>query len=198
MKERLLVLSGTASMRPLLDLPKNGSPDMAPRTTPAMAPACEIDMSNLPFWKTTTLDQMSPEQWESLCDGCGRCCLIKLEDEDTGAIHATDVGCTLFDAGSCRCKDYGNRAAKVPDCVMLTPEQVRTLRWLPPTCGYRLVANGEDLKWWHPLVSGTPDTVMEAGVSVKGRVFASEDEVLVENLVDRVKTWPLRWPPKAR
>ncbi|MCX7327368.1 MAG: YcgN family cysteine cluster protein [Hyphomicrobiales bacterium] len=163
-----------------------------------MAQAREIDMSNLPFWKTTTLDQMSPEQWESLCDGCGRCCLIKLEDEDTGAIHATDVGCTLFDAGSCRCKDYGNRAAKVPDCVTLTPEQVRTLRWLPPTCGYRLVANGEDLKWWHPLVSGTPGTVIEAGVSVKGRVFASEDEVLVENLVDRVKTWPLRWPPKAR
>jgi uncharacterized protein len=157
-----------------------------------------MNRASVPFWKTKTLDEMSVPEWESLCDGCGRCCLIKLEDEDSGKIHATDVGCTLFDAATCRCTDYPNRAAKVPDCVTLTPDGVRNLPWLPPTCAYRLIANGEALKWWHPLVSGTPDTVIEAGVSVKGRVFASEDEVLLENLVDRVKAWPLRFPPKAR
>lgn len=151
-----------------------------------------------PFWSTKSLEDMSPSEWESLCDGCGRCCLIKLQDEDSGTIHATDVACTLFDANTCRCTNYAQRATKVPDCVTLTPKEVRTLPWLPPTCAYRLVANGEALKWWHPLVSGTPQTVIEAGVSVKGRVFAREDEVLVENLVDRIKPWPLRFPPKAR
>jgi uncharacterized cysteine cluster protein YcgN (CxxCxxCC family) len=155
-------------------------------------------MNEAPFWTTRTLDQMSRAEWESLCDGCGRCCLIKLEDEDSGEIHATDVGCKLFDAASCRCKDYPNRARKVPDCVTLTPQAARDLRWLPPTCAYRLLAAGEDLPWWHPLVSGDPQTVIDAGVSVKGRVFASEDEVLVENLMDRIRPWPLRWPEAAR
>ncbi len=150
------------------------------------------------FWRAKTLEQMTPAEWESLCDGCGRCCLIKLEDEDDGRIHATDVCCTLFDATSCRCKDYANRATRVPDCITLTPDDARNLRWLPPTCAYRLVANGEGLKWWHPLVSGTADSVRAAGVSVQDRVFASEDDVLVENLVDRVRSWPLKWPPRAR
>jgi uncharacterized cysteine cluster protein YcgN (CxxCxxCC family) len=99
-------------------------------------------MNEAPFWTTRTLDQMSRAEWESLCDGCGRCCLIKLEDEDSGEIHATDVGCKLFDAASCRCKDYPNRARKVPDCVTLTPQAARDLRWLPPTCAYRLLAAG--------------------------------------------------------
>lgn len=153
---------------------------------------------NAPFWKTVALEDMTPEQWESLCDGCGRCCLVKLEDEDTGRIHATDIACRLFDAGACRCRDYENRTTVVPDCVGLTPKEVRTLSWLPPTCGYRLVAEGKDLSWWHPLVSGTPETVREAGVSVAGRVFAREDEVALEDVVDRIKAWPLRWPRKAR
>jgi uncharacterized cysteine cluster protein YcgN (CxxCxxCC family) len=151
-----------------------------------------------PFWRTTTLEAMSREQWESLCDGCGRCCLVKLEDEDTGAILATDVGCRLFDAGTCRCKDYVDRSVQVPDCVTLTPEAVRTLRWLPPTCAYRLVAEGRDLPWWHPLVSGDPETVAIAGVSVRGRVFASEDEVPEADIPERIVTWPLRWPRAAR
>ena len=120
----------------------------------------QIPPKQQPFWLTTPLEAMSTEQWESLCDGCGRCCLVKLEDEDTGRIFATDVGCRLFEAGTCRCRDYPNRSQKVPDCVTLTPEEVRTLPWLPPTCGYRLIAEGKDLPWWHPLVSGDPETVV--------------------------------------
>lgn len=151
-----------------------------------------------PFWRTTKLEAMDREQWESLCDGCGRCCLIKLEDEDSGAILATDIGCKLFDAGTCRCRDYPNRSTLVPDCVTLTPEAVRTLRWLPPTCAYKLVAEGQDLPWWHPLVSGDPETVVRAGVSVRGRVHANEDEIDEEDVVERIVNWPLRWPRGAR
>jgi len=151
-----------------------------------------------PFWRTTALDAMSREQWESLCDGCGRCCLVKLEDEDSGRILATDVGCRLFDAGACRCRDYENRSSTVPDCVTLTPNAVRSLRWLPPTCAYRLVAEGRDLLWWHPLVSGDPETVVAAGVSVKGRVFAGEDEIAEDDLPERIVNWPLRWPRAAK
>lgn len=150
-----------------------------------------------PFWRTTSLEEMTREQWESLCDGCGRCCLIKLEDEDTGEILATDIGCRLFDGKTCRCKDYPNRSTIVPDCVTLTPAAVRELRWLPPTCAYRLVAEERDLPWWHPLVSGDPQTVVKAGISVKGRVFASEDEVPDEEVPDRIVAWPLRWPRAA-
>ena len=101
-------------------------------------------------WRTTPLEAMDQAQWESLCDGCGRCCLVKLEDDDTGKIHATDIACRLFDAGSCRCRDYANRTTVVPDCVGLTPKVVRSLSWLPPTCGYRLVAEGQDLAWLAP------------------------------------------------
>ncbi|WP_439496959.1 YcgN family cysteine cluster protein [Bosea sp. (in: a-proteobacteria)] len=151
-----------------------------------------------PFWRSKTLDEMSPQEWESLCDGCGRCCLVKLEDEDTGRIHATDIGCRLFDAGACRCKDYSARSTKVPDCVTLTPEAVRTLPWLPPTCAYRLIGEGRDLPWWHPLVSGDPETVVAAGISVRGRVFASEEEIDEDDLPERIVAWPLRWPRAAR
>ncbi len=153
---------------------------------------------DLPFWRRKTLDALTPEEWESLCDGCGRCCLVKLEDEDTGRIYATDIGCRLFDAGTCRCKDYPNRSTIVPDCVTLTPKDVRELSWLPPTCAYRLIGEGRDLPWWHPLVSGDPKTVIDAGVSVRGRVFASEDDVAAEDLPERVVNWPLRWPRRAR
>lgn len=129
------------------------------------------------FWKSTPLEDMSPQQWESLCDGCGKCCLAKLEDEDTGEIHFTSVGCRLFDARTCRCSDYENRLAKVNDCIRLTPDNVRTIAWLPATCAYRLVANGEDLPQWHPLVSGRADSVHEAGISVRGRVTALETDL---------------------
>jgi hypothetical protein len=121
----------------------------------------------IPFWKEKSLEEMSSEEWESLCDGCGRCCLIKLEDEDTGHCYLTRLACSLLDIGSCRCSDYANRKSRMSDCVSIDPEKARSLHWLPDTCGYRLVAEGRDLYWWHPLISGEPETVHVAGVSVR-------------------------------
>jgi len=151
-----------------------------------------------PFWRTKTLEEMSDAEWESLCDGCGRCCLVKLEDEETSEIHFTDIGCKLFDAGACRCRDYTRRRKRVKDCVKLTPRAVRTLPWLPPSCAYRRLAEGRDLAWWHPLVSGTPDTVHLAGVSVRGRVSADETEIPIELWPERIVKWPGRPPRRGR
>jgi uncharacterized cysteine cluster protein YcgN (CxxCxxCC family) len=150
------------------------------------------------FWKTKALEEMSNAEWESLCDGCARCCLEKLEDEDTGKIYFTHVSCKLLDAGLCACKDYENRSDLVPDCVRLTPENVRTLNWLPPSCGYKLVAEGRDLYWWHPLISGDPNTVHEAGVSVRGRVQGTEGEIADADLEDHIVQWPALLPKRAR
>jgi uncharacterized cysteine cluster protein YcgN (CxxCxxCC family) len=144
-----------------------------------------------PFWRRLTLAEMSQRQWESLCDGCGRCCLNKIEYEDTGKIAWTDVACRLLDGESCRCRDYAHRHERVPDCLPLTAENVPTLNWLPPTCAYRLVAEGRDLYWWHPLVSGDPDTVHSAGVSVRDRTV-SELDVPEDDLEEHVVAWPGR------
>lgn len=133
-----------------------------------------------PFWKTKTLEEMSKSEWESLCDGCGRCCMVKLEDEDTGKIHLTSLSCALLDVKACRCKDYDNRFEKMPDCLSVTLEKVRSLTWLPPTCAYRVLNEGGDLAWWHPLVSGTPETVHQAGISVRG-LAKSEKRVREHN-----------------
>lgn len=130
-----------------------------------------------PFWKTKSLEALNPREWEALCDGCGKCCLAKLEDEDTGEIHWTSVGCKLFDESSCTCSDYAHRQKLVHDCVRLTPKNVRTIKWLPQTCAYRLIAEGRDLYWWHHLVSGSRQTVHEAGISVRGRITALETEL---------------------
>ena len=130
-----------------------------------------------PFWKTKTLEEMSAAEWESLCDGCGKCCLSKLEDEDTGDIYFTTVGCRLLDSQACRCRDYANRTALVSDCVRLTPQSVCTISWLPSTCAYRLIAEGRDLYWWHHLISGSTDTVHQAGISVRGKVEAVETDL---------------------
>ncbi|MFG1403858.1 YcgN family cysteine cluster protein [Xanthobacter sediminis] len=151
-----------------------------------------------PFWRTTPLAAMSAAQWESLCDGCGRCCLVKLEDEDTGQIAYTDVACRLFDSESCRCSDYAHRSEQVSDCVRLTPEAVATLSWLPPTCAYRLLQEGKDLPFWHPLVSGDPASVRAAGISVAGRVAGLEDAFGVFELVEHLVDWPVRWPRGAK
>jgi uncharacterized cysteine cluster protein YcgN (CxxCxxCC family) len=158
-------------------------------------------MDDRPFWKKKTFEEMSGVEWESLCDGCGRCCLNKLEDLDTGEIAWTDVACRLLDQGSCRCSDYKNRRRKVPDCIQLDAESVRALSWLPPTCGYRLVAEGRDLYWWHPLVSRDAETVHQAGVSVRGRTVSEADwppERLVERLAERVVAWPGKRPRRKK
>jgi uncharacterized cysteine cluster protein YcgN (CxxCxxCC family) len=148
-----------------------------------------------PFWRAKTLGEMSRAEWESLCDGCGRCCLHKLRDAVTEELGWTNVACRLLDTHSCRCSDYANRRARVPDCVRLTPKRVATIDWLPPSCAYRLVHEGKDLPWWHPLVSGSAETVHEAGISVRGRAI-SEGEA--GNLQDHIVTWPARIPRSAR
>lgn len=153
---------------------------------------------DVPFWRRKRLEEMTDTEWESVCDGCGRCCLVKLEEEETDDIYFTDVGCRLLDGETCRCRDYPNRSAQVDDCVRLTPSVVNEIGWLPPTCGYRLLSEGKDLYWWHPLVSGDPDTVHLSGVSVQGKVKASEDEVPIEDLENRIVNWPLRWPKRAK
>ncbi len=147
-------------------------------------------MERRPFWQRKSLFEMTTAEWESLCDGCGRCCLIKLEDPDDGEIVHTDVTCHLLNEESCRCSDYPNRKAKVPDCVQLSPENVAGLNFMPPSCAYRRLAEGRDLAWWHPLVSGDPNTVHEAGISVRGRVI-SEQQVADEDLEDHIVDWPI-------
>lgn len=132
---------------------------------------------------------MDQKQWESLCDGCARCCLNKLEEWDSGDIIWTNVACSLLDDQTCRCKDYDNRQKKVPDCIQLTPKKINELSWLPPTCAYRLIAEGSDLYWWHPLVSQDPQTVHAAGISVRGRTV-SEVGMAPEELEDYIVNWP--------
>ncbi len=148
-----------------------------------------------PFWKTKRLEDMTDAEWESLCDGCGRCCLHKLREEDTGELVHTSVACRLLDLKSCRCSDYPNRVRRVPDCVGLTASVVREIDWLPPTCGYRLVAEGKGLAWWHPLVSGDPETVHRAGISVRGRAISERRAGPLEH---HIVEWPGRRPRARR
>jgi len=145
-----------------------------PNSRKAKKPASRAADESLPFWRRKTLQQMTRDEWESLCDGCAKCCLIKLEYDDTGEIDHTDIACRLLDLESCRCSDYAHRFEKVADCLSLNPRRVGRLKWLPSTCAYRLVAEGKDLYWWHPLVSGDPETVHQAGISLRGRAV-SED-----------------------
>lgn len=139
-----------------------------------------------PFWKTKSLSEMTQSEWERLCDGCGQCCLHKLEDVDTGTIAVTDVACAYLDLDSCRCRDYANRSVNVPDCVTLTAATIATLHWMPESCAYRRLAEGQDLAWWHPLVSGDPETVHEAGISIRGRAVSEET---VDDLEEHVTDW---------
>ena len=140
-------------------------------------------------------DLTRPE-WESLCDGCGLCCLLKLEDDETGEVEYTDLSCRLLDCDSCRCSDYPNRQSIVEDCIGLTPDRVAQSYWLPPTCAYRLVDEGNDLYWWHHLVSGDRETVHQAGISARGRVVSEDD--CEDDVLNRVVDWPLRQPAEGR
>jgi uncharacterized protein len=146
-------------------------------------------MTTEPFWKTKALRDMSKDEWESLCDGCGRCCLNKLEDEDTGEYLYTRAACKLLDLKTCQCTDYPNRAKVVPDCVQLTAKNVGELGWLPSTCAYRVLDEGKDLAWWHPLVSGRPETVAEAGITVTDVAY-TEVGIKIDDLVDHIFKLP--------
>ena len=168
-----------------------------------------------PFWHRKSLSEMNRKEWESLCDGCARCCLVKLEDAATARIYYTDVACRLLDKNTCRCTDYGHRKRRVPDCVQLTPRRAAAYGWLPPTCAYRLLAEGSPLYWWHPLVSGDPATVHQAGISVRGRLAGSERDFPSRaaerkaresgagkldpaELEHHIVNWPLAVPPSAK
>jgi len=137
------------------------------------------------FWEEP-LESLDREEWEALCDGCGKCCVHKLEDDETGVLHPTNVACKLLDRGSCRCTNYRMRKAFVPDCVRLDLKGLRQIDWLPSTCAYRLRDEGKPLAHWHYLISGDRETVHEAGMSVRGWTI-SEDEAgdLEHHLVDR-------------
>ncbi|WP_024459651.1 YcgN family cysteine cluster protein [Marinimicrobium sp. LS-A18] len=145
-------------------------------------------MAQQAFWERKSLGEMTAEEWESLCDGCGKCCLHKLEDEDTGEILYTDVACRYLDSATACCSDYPNRQRNVPDCTVLRPKDVSDFHWLPSTCAYRLLAEGIPLPDWHPLISGDPASVRRAGVSAAGR-FVSETEVPEEDWEERAVLW---------
>ena len=146
-------------------------------------------MSEKPFWQTVKLADMTAAQWEAVCDGCAKCCLVKLQDDDSGEIVFTDIVCNLLDQQSCRCAHYEERTKLVPDCVKLTKDNLDKIDFMPPSCAYRLLHEGKDLPQWHPLVSSRADSVVEAGMSVKGRVIA--EMAFDGDSEDRVVDWPL-------
>lgn len=127
-----------------------------------------------PFWREKSLAEMSQEEWESLCDGCGKCCLHKIRERD-GSLKMTNVACRLMDTTTCRCGNYARRKYLVPDCVVLTPKSIAKIDWLPATCAYRLLKDGKDLPDWHPLVSSDANSVHEAGISMGGRCISERD-----------------------
>ncbi len=130
----------------------------------------------LPFWQRKTLAEMDVHEWESLCDGCARCCMVKLEDESTQAVHYTRIACRLLDTTTCRCRDYPKRSEKVPDCMQVHAQMGEQFNWLPDSCAYRRLHEGRDLPDWHPLLSKTPNGVHTQGISMRGRCV-SEDNV---------------------
>jgi uncharacterized protein len=135
------------------------------------------------FWENKKLDEMTPTEWESLCDGCAKCCLHKLEDEDTGELFYTAVACKLLDLSNCRCSNYDNRFSLVPSCLKVKLENPALFTMLPESCAYRKIHEGKPLEPWHPLISKTMDTVHANGVSILGKAF-SEDEVPEEEYED--------------
>ncbi len=140
------------------------------------------------FWETKSLSELTPAEWEALCDGCARCCLNKLMDDQTSEVFYTDVACRFLDIGACRCRAYANRFALVPDCVHLTPDMIRSCHWLPSTCAYRLVADGRPLPTWHPLVTGRRDSPHRAGMSLRDHAI-SEDTVPPDELTEHIVGW---------
>lgn len=140
------------------------------------------------FWETKSLDELSREEWEALCDGCGRCCLLKIEDEDSGDLFYTNVVCEFHDSEHCHCTAYQQRCLLVPDCIKVTPELARDAKWLPGTCAYRLLAENKSLFDWHPLISGDPDSIHQADISVRYKVV-SEKYVHTDELPEHLVHW---------
>lgn len=138
------------------------------------------------FWKTKNLNEMNAEEWESLCDNCGKCCLNKLEDEKTGEVHFTSAACKLINLKTCRCTRYADRTRLVPRCLDLKQLKTDAFHWLPSTCAYRLLFEGEELPSWHPLVSGRADSVRRAGVSIGSYAIK---EMQVRRLEDHIIKW---------
>lgn len=143
------------------------------------------EKSQLPFWEEKSLAEMNQSEWESLCDGCGHCCLVKIEDEDTGELFVTNVACHMLDIETCRCRDYQERLEKVPTCLRLGPDQHTFFRYLPETCAYRCIAEGRSLPVWHPLISGDENSVHQAGISVKGYAI-SESYIHPDQLPEHI------------
>ena len=141
-------------------------------------------MATRPFWQTKRLEQMTVREWESLCDGCGLCCLVRFEDEETGEVIPTRVHCRLFDSAACRCRDYANRKRHVPDCIKLTPHNIEALEWMPKSCAYRRLHEGRGLPAWHPLVTGDPESVHEAGVSIRNQTISEASFADPEDALD--------------
>ena len=143
------------------------------------------------WWESTSLADMTREQWESLCDHCGKCCLIKLEDEDDGQVYYTDVVCDLFQDEDCHCSDYWNRETLVPTCVRLTQDNLDTINWMPPSCAYRSIQDEQGLPEWHHLVSGNKATIHQQGQSVKGRTIFEKEIKHADDYQEHVVEWPL-------
>jgi len=143
-------------------------------------PNGSVDVTKIPFWEAP-LDSLDRAQWEALCDGCGKCCLNKVEDEDTGRIYPTNVACKLLDLQSCQCSDYRGRRAIVPECIRLTPNKIEDYVWLPSTCAYVLRATDKPLPEWHYLVSGDRQTIHDAGMSVQNRAISEVHAGPLEN-----------------
>jgi len=141
--------------------------------------------SEKPFWESKKLEEMNREEWESLCDGCGRCCLHKLQNDFTDEIYYTQIVCKLLDQETCRCTRYDERSVLIPTCVTMKPEDARNLDWMPNTCAYRLLANGKALPFWHPLITGSREAMIDEGITVTGKVIP-EDEVPEEDWQDYI------------
>ena len=140
------------------------------------------------FWETKNLIDMNENEWESLCDKCGKCCVIKLEDFDTQQVHYTNVSCKLLCEKSASCKDYENRKSIVPDCIILSPDNLKDLKWMPETCAYKLLNEGKNLPYWHPLLSGNDKEIVKSGNSVKNRV-TNENKIKIKDLPDYIFNW---------